>query len=196
MKNNIFISILAVLTLSSCGCHNYGLKTGVNVTSIRGDDTENLNSRIGLFFGGFAELCINDSFAIQPELLYSQQGAKYTESDGYDGTFGLDYIQVPVMAKIKVTEEFILEAGPQVGVLISAKDKYESPGDSGEEDIRDDYNDIDFGANIGINYQLESGLNFGARYFFGLSNINDIVGSNDFKSQNGVFSFSIGYKFE
>jgi len=195
MKRVLFISFFALLTLSSCVCHNLGLKTGLNVASISGDDTSNLDARTGVFFGGFAELCITNDFAIQPELLYSMQGAKYTQSDGFDGTLKLDYLTLPIMAKIKVIDELYVQAGPQIGFLVSATDEFKSIGDSGEDDIKDSLNNIDLGANVGLGYQFESGLIFGARYNLGLSNINDIVDSDNFKNQNGVFQFSVGYKF-
>ena len=195
MKKVLLISMLALFTLSSCVCHNLGLKTGINVASINGDDTSNFDARTGMFFGGFAELCITNEFAIQPELLYSMQGAKYTQSDGYDGTKKLDYLTLPIMAKIKVIDELYVQAGPQIGFLVSATNEFESPGDSGENDIKDRFNNIDIGANVGLGYQFESGLIFGARYNLGLSNINDFAGSGNFKNQNGVFQFSVGYKF-
>ena len=195
MKRILLMSILTMITLSSCVCHNLGLKTGLNVASISGDETENLSSRTGFFFGGFAELCVSNDFAIQPELLYSMQGAEYTMSEGYDGKFKLDYLNVPVMAKVKVTDELYFEAGPQVGILLSAKDEFASSGDSGEEDIKDEIKGVDFGANVGVGYQFEGGLNIGARYNLGLSNINDFEGSDSFKNQNGVFQFSVGFRF-
>lgn len=49
MKKMLCISVLALLTLSSCVCHNLGLKAGLNVASVNGDDTDNSDSRIGFF---------------------------------------------------------------------------------------------------------------------------------------------------
>ena len=144
---------------------------------------------------GFAEFCFDEVVAIQPELLYSQQGAKYSESDGYDGTFKLDYINVPVMAKFNLGENFAIEAGPQAGILISAKDDYESSGDSGVDDIKDDIKNIDYGASFGISYDFDSGYVLGARYNLGFADINDFSGSESFKNHNGVFQFYVGFKF-
>lgn len=195
MKKMLCISLLAFLTLSSCICHNLGLKAGLNVASLNGDDTDNLDARTGMFIGGFAELCLTNEFAIQPEILYSMQGTNYTEIDGYNGTIKLDYINVPIMAKIKIFDELYIQAGPQIGFLLSAKDEFKSAGDSGENDIKENLNTIDFGAILGLGYQFEGGLIFGARYNLGLSNINDFEGSDSFKNQNGVFQFSIGFRF-
>lgn len=185
--------MFSTLFLSSCICHNLGLKAGLNVSTINGDESNNLDVKTGMFFGGFAELCLTNEFAIQPEILFSMQGANYTIGD-IDGTLKLDYLNLPIMAKIKIIDELYIQAGPQIGFLLSAKDDFKSEGDSGSDDIIDELNIIDFGANLGLGYQFESGLNFGARYNLGLPNINNIAGNN-FKNQNGVFQFSVGFRF-
>jgi len=193
MKNLPFLLVLVAFTFTSCGCHYYGFKSGLNVSSINGDDTGDTQPRLGFFGGGFAELCIDDYTSVQPEVLYSQQGVKYSDRNGYDGTIKLDYIDVPVMVKFKATKDFIIEAGPQVGFLLSAKDKYESPNNSGINDIKDDMKNIDFGANFGLNYDLQNGWLFGARYNLGLADINKNSGVNN---KNGVFQFSVVFKFQ
>lgn len=197
MKNYVLVSLMALFLLSSCACHRFGVKTGMNLASINGDDTDNLDSRVAFFFGGFAELCVTDEFSVQPELLYSMQGAKYSESEGYDGKFKFDYLNIPVMGRYYVSDAFSIEAGPQIGFLLSAKDEYDliGGGESGEEDVKDWVSSTDFGANVGLGYQFENGLNLGARYYLGLSNINDFDGSDDYKNQNGVLQISVGFRF-
>lgn len=163
----------------------FGVKAGVNFASIGGDDTGDLSGLTSFHLGAVAEISLSENFAVQPELLYSRQGATLDADGDYD--INLDYINVPVMLKYGVSDEFNLEFGPQVGFLMTA----EVDG----EDIKDDVSGIDFGVNIGINYEMASGLNFGARYNLGLSNINDGEGSDDFKNQNNVFQVSVGYFF-
>ncbi|HMC01283.1 MAG TPA: porin family protein [Flavobacteriaceae bacterium] len=191
----LFLLFLPLFILTSCGCHSYGLKAGLNASTIRGDDTDNLDPRIGFQFGGFAEFCFDEVVAIQPEVLYSQQGAKYSDSDGYDGTFKLDYINVPVMAKFNLGEKFAIEAGPQAGILISAKDDYKSSDDSGVDNIKDDIKNIDYGASFGLSYDFDSGYVLGARYNLGFADINDSPETASLKNQNGVFQLFVGFKF-
>ncbi|MBT8210736.1 MAG: PorT family protein, partial [Eudoraea sp.] len=124
MRKLFFLSLLSAFVLTSCVTPKFGVRGGANFATITGDDTDNLDSRIGLFLGGTAEFeVVADKFAIQPELLYSMQGSEYSDSDGgFDGRFKLDYLNVPVMAKVYVADGFFLEAGPQIGFLLSAKD--------------------------------------------------------------------------
>ena len=169
----------------------FGAKAGLNISNFSGDDVENNDARTSFHIGAVAEIEISDKFSVQPELIYSAQGS--TTSDlGVDITAAVDYLNVPVMAKYYVAERFSLEAGPQIGFLMSAKMKAESGGDSEEIDVKDDLKSIDFGINFGAGYKLENGLNFSARYNLGLS---DIAEESDSSVKNGVFQVSVGYSF-
>jgi len=197
MKKLLFLSLLAVLALSSCATTHYGIRGGLNLANINGDDTDNLSTRTGIFFGGFGEFGVTDMFAIQPEVLFSQQGAEYEDSEAggefFDGRFKLDYLNVPVLAKVYVADGFFFEAGPQIGILLSAKDEYDSPF-SGEDDIKDFIKSTDFSGNVGLGYQLDMGLNFNARYNFGLSSFDDFEGIDE-NLKNGVISIGVGFRF-
>jgi len=173
-----------------------GAKAGVNRSDIKGDDVDSFEGRTSVHFGAVVEIPVSDEFALQPELLYSAQGSEYSEGDGYDGSTKVDYLNVPLMAKYYVTEGFSIEAGPQVGFLLSAKDEYDFDGDSGEKDLKDDLKSIDLGLNIGLGYKLYNGLNFGARYNFGFIDANDseeLDGGAEYK--NSVIQISVGYFF-
>jgi len=195
----IFIALLGLLNVNAQEI-KFGAKAGVNFATVTGDDTEGVKGRTSLHVGALSEFVISDKFSIQPELLYSAQGAKYEEV-GFKETIKLDYLNLPIIAKFYVADGFSLEAGPQVGFLLSAKGKVEAEGDSVEVDIKDFVKGIDFGLNFGVGYKLPSGINFGARYILGLSNINESdsfdpdFNVGDVKNQNGVFQLSIGYFF-
>ena len=61
-------------------------------------------------------------------------------------------------------------------------------------DYKDFVKSVDFGFNVGLGYEFTENRFAGARYNLGLSDINDVNGSND-KIGNGVFQLSFGYKF-
>ncbi len=88
------------------------------------------------------------------------------------------------MGKYYLIKGLSLEAGPQVGVLLS--------GDYEGVDVKDSFMDMDLSLNAGIGYKLNNGLNFTARYNFGLTNIGV---SEDSKVKNGVAQISVGYFF-
>jgi len=206
----IFLCVVALATFGFSQAQEikYGAKVGLNVATLNGD-VEDVKSLIGAHLGGFVEIKITDKFAFQPELLYSMQGAKseYSESEpGYsyssEEKYKLGYLNLPLMAKYFATEKLFIEAGPQIGFLMSAKNDYKETetfmGDtetfSGDIDIKDNLKSIDFGLNFGLGYEFTQNVFASARYNVGLSDINDVEGSN-VKIQNGVFQFSFGYKF-
>ena len=153
----------------------FGAKAGVNFASLTGDDADGLDSRTSFHIGAAAQISISDKFAIQPELLYSAQGASVSDID-----LKLDYIKLPFMAKFFFSEGLSLEVGPQIGFVIND----EIVG----EDV--DAESFDFGLNAGLGYNLNNGLFLQGRYNLGLS---DTFDGADIK--NGVFQLSVGYWF-
>ncbi|MGQ2985110.1 porin family protein [Flavobacterium sp.] len=213
MKKKLFAAAALMLGLSALaqeqppleatGIVRYGLKGGLNVASLRGDVDEP-SPRLGVHFGVTAEIRVSERFSIQPELMYSMQGIKEEGSLMIDGNFvegeattKLDYIILPIMAKIYMTEGFTLEVGPQLGLLNSARVKYDirSSNDtfSGSTDISNQMKSLDFAVNAGLGYKLPSGLFFQGRYTLGLTNAYD---GDEAEIKNGVVQFSIGYQFK
>lgn len=204
----IILSALAVIAFASAHAQEvkYGVKGGLNISNFSGDtEGVDLKSRFGFNVGGFVEIKISEKFALQPEVLYSTQGATFenvgAEVNGtfYTGDidFNLAYINVPVMFKYYAAEKFSVEAGPQIGFLTSAKSKTKLDGFSGsnELDAKDSFESIDFGLNLGAGYDFTENFSIGARYNLGLSNIAKTEVDDDTKLHNGVFSFSVAYKF-
>ncbi|MAZ72452.1 MAG: hypothetical protein CMC70_04830 [Flavobacteriaceae bacterium] len=220
MKKQVLLIAIAIFSFGIMQAQDirFGAKAGVNFASIGGDETDGIEGKTGFHIGGLVEIMLTDQFAIQPELLYSAQGAKFEETDSEDGISvtvtdktKLDYINLPIMAKYYVTEGLALEAGPQIGFLVSANAEteldisgiddpefiefIEDEFGVGDQDISDGTSGIDFGLGLGASYRLDMGVFFGARYTLGLSNINDFEGSDNFKQQNNVFQVSVGYLF-
>jgi len=191
MKKLILLVAIALFTFNvNAQGVDFGVKAGANFASIGGDDTDDLSGRTSFHFGVTAGIAVSDNFSVQPELVYSAQGASM-DFDGFEADLKLDYLNLPIMAQFQVADGFSIEVGPQFGFLMSAK--IEADGE--EEDIKDDVKGLDLAAGVGVNYAMASGLNFGARYNLGLSNVNDGEGSDDFKNQNNVIQVSIGYRF-
>ncbi|TGD56782.1 porin family protein [Flavobacterium humi] len=161
----------------------FGVKAGLNLANLTGD-LDDTSMKASFHVGGFAEIKISDKFAVQPEVLYSVQGA---DVDG--GTYEFSYINVPIMAKFFPIPQLSLEAGPQVGFLTSAKGK---PDDGPDIDVKDFLKSTDFGINLGAGYNFTDHFSAGLRYNFGLSNISDEDGGD---IKNSVLSLSVGYSF-
>ncbi|MCB0465981.1 MAG: PorT family protein [Aequorivita sp.] len=207
MKKLFFITVISILSIPAMKAQEVriGAKGGVNFSTYSGDDLGDVKSRTGFHIGGLVEVPISERFSVQPEVLFSSQGAKYDEEGteggvdyAYKVTQTLDYIQVPVMAKFYVAEGFAIEAGPQVGFLASSKGEYEGTLGgvtvSGDEDL-DNVSSIDVSLGGGLSYRLPMGVFFGARYNYGLTNLNDGDNSDNQKIHNNVLQLSAGYSF-
>jgi opacity protein-like surface antigen len=206
MKKIILSSLLAlVFGFTYAQKTEFGVKGGLNSSNFSGDTGGiDFKSRIGFNVGAFAAIKLSEKITLQPEILYSTQGAKAVNvSQFYDGAlytgdvkFNLSYINVPVMIKYYVADKFNLEAGPQIGFLTSAKTSTKLDGfnQTVDDDIKDSFESVDFGLNFGVGYDITEKVSVGIRYNLGLSNIFKTVEGDDSKTQNSVFSLSVGYK--
>lgn len=176
----LLVMALFVVAYADAQHNNFGVKAGLNVASLSNSDSSTL---IGFHFGGLAEfMVITEKLSLQPEVLFSTQGAK---SDA-DEDLKLNYITVPVMFKYYFLEYFSVEAGPRVGFLISAKE--------GNSDVKDSYNEIDFGVDAGVNYDITKKIFAQLRYDYGIIDVQKGVPSGEDGSKNGVIQLSVGVK--
>ena len=133
-----------------------------------------------------AEAPLSERFSVQPEVFYSGQGF---DLDDIDAEFQVDYIQVPLLAKVYLAEGFNLHAGPQVGFKVNEELDFQPTEDAGDFDT-DQINDIDFQLTGGAEYKFENGFFLQARYSYGLS---EVVEDTDI--HNSVFSAGLGFMF-
>ncbi len=169
---------------------NIGIKGGLNVFNIEGANFNGYDSKIGLNLGLLGHFHLNEQFALQPELVYSGQGAKFM-SGGTETNLNLDYINVPVLLQYMFDNGFRIQAGPQVGFLVSAKQK-----NSATTDVIDNFKTVDFGIGLGVSYiHVPTGFGVDARYNHGLSNILEVSSNEAYNRgfQLGVF-YLLGHK--
>lgn len=173
-----------------------GLKGGFNFSDL---NESGLKTRTDLHIGGVMEIFVNNNFSIQPELMYSSQGAREEEDTPFgrfEAKMKINYINVPVMFKYYVRNGFSIQAGPQIGFVVSSKLSTDIvPVDN--IDLKSITNSVDFGFNMGLGYEFSQGLFFDARYNFGLTNTLQPIKGSDFDGggKNRVFQLSVGYKF-
>jgi len=183
--------ILGTLTTDAQHIHiNYGVKGGLNFYNIHNDKNSQYDTKVGFHLGVLGHIHLNKQIAIQPEIVYSAEGAKYT-SGGVETKINLGYINIPVMLQYMFENGFRLEAGPQIGFLVSSKS--ETGGVS--SDTNGNTRSVDFSLGMGAGYIWSSGFGIDARYNLGLSNLNEssIVKSTNRGFQLGVF-YQLGHK--
>ena len=185
----------------------FGLKGGVNLATLEIDDDSQsspleTNNKTSFYAGAFVNIPVGGNLRFQPELVYSRQGSKIQyvqENFPTPGTntnvnteFDLHYLNVPLMLQLQTPGGFFVEAGPQIGFLLTAED------DESGIDLKDQLKKTDFGAGAGIGYLSRVGLGINARYNFGFSNVYDGEAGNDTdegKYKNRVLSIGLVYHF-
>ena len=167
---------------------NFGIKGGVNLYNVHNDNDTKYDLKVGYHFGVLGHIHLKPHFAIQPEIVFSTQGAKY-KIDNEVNNYNLNYINVPVLFQYMFDNGFRVHAGPQLGFLVSAKAK----NDNNTTDLKDDLNTVDFGLSIGASYIFPpTGFGVDARYNFGFTNINK---DSSVKSSNRGFQLGLFYIF-
>lgn len=201
MKKLFLGAAIAVSSLSFA--QQFGIKGGMNVSSLSEDASlSDQKSKIGFNAGVFMNAPLAENFSIQPELLYTQYGDKGNATIAgteYSNSRNLDYIALPVMFQYNATPSFYLEAGPEFGFLVSAKNKTknETTGETLTEsdNYKDDLNGFNFGLGLGAGYYFTPNIGLTARYVAGLTDIAKDRPSGSDAVKNNVFQVGLAYKF-
>ena len=185
MKKIVMMAVMAVAALTAnaqqpAGSFSLQPKAGLNVTSLSGDGYK---AKAGFTAGVEGMYQIVDKFGVSAAVMYSMQGAKVKN---IDAKLNYGYINIPILANYYVVKGLAVKAGIQPGFMVSAKEKY---GDF-SHDIKDGCKKFDFTIPVGVSYEIANVV-FDARYNFGLTK----TIKNVDKHKNGVFQFTVGYKF-
>lgn len=209
MRKIVFFGFLTIFILGKSNAQadqslpQIGIKGGVNFSTITGGDFEDgKDPRTSFNVGLLAELPITDHFSIQPEVLYSAQGFDIRQNDdGDDWEYQLDYIQVPILAKIYLIKGLSVEAGPQFGFKVNEEVDYNPNDDGGDIEIDPDDSTIkkfDTSIAAGAAYKFDNGFFISGRYTYGLTDIfedDSLLNLNNVNAKNAVWQFGIGFMF-
>ncbi len=197
MKKFLFLSLMLVSLVSSKTAlaqvqFSLGIKGGVNFASINVNDAKaTWDGKTGFHGGAFALFKLT-AFAIQPEVIFSQQGST-VKFQSQDINANFSYLNVPVIAKFYLPLGLNLQLGPQFGFLTTAESDYNPvSGTQTSTDLEDYYKNSDVSLGMGIGWDLPMKITIDARYNLGLTEIDDNASIEATKNQ--VFQISVGYK--
>ncbi|HEV2180292.1 MAG TPA: porin family protein [Gemmatimonadaceae bacterium] len=173
-----------------------GVLGGLNFSTLSGSDFSGVSNRTGFQAGLFLTLHMNQAWSIEPEALYTQEGATASGE-----TAKMNYLQVPVLLRWDVMAKSPMHpffmAGPaaafQVGCDLSASGQTASCDDlsqSGQSPQKKTFDVLGVaGAGLGFNVGATQ-MSVGARYSYGFS---DAFQNSDIK--NRYFSVLLGLTF-
>lgn len=181
----------------------FGVAGGANFADM--SKTDNSDIRTGVLIGGSMMIELGRNFAIQPELYFSQKGAKGEFTDDNSGesidiTLKNDYIELPVLARWTFgttamrVRPFVV-GGPTFAFVANCKAEGRSGGASASVDCTEfaDQKDFDFGGVGGAGLEFPVGrslMSLGARYTMGF---NEVFKGTDAK--NRTASVLVGITF-
>jgi len=233
MRRSFYIGLIAVMTIffimpASAQIFGIGVKGGLNFSTLSGDfvdvngdfGTDDVfSTQTGFVVGVSFNTSLFPLLSLQPEILYSEKGAKFDVLfDDFDipgvgdidASIDLAYLEVPVLLKaglpIPGFSPF-LYAGPSFAFNLSAEASYDIDvtvngmrvSESGSEDISDEIKSFDVGIVLGggVEFGLPTlKLHAELRYTMGLSNVYDLNNDNDdLDVNNRVLSLMVGVTF-
>jgi outer membrane protein OmpA-like peptidoglycan-associated protein len=181
----LLLTLASILVLTNLQAQQdergyFGIKAGVNLSEIRSSNHftngDNLDTKTGLVLGGFYHLGLTKALAIQPELLYSQMGAKYAANTSSTlstaGQMNLNYLSMPLLIKVSPFKPLGLFAGPQLDYYLSGKSDFD--GDVEDEDLSYGNSGSSltfFSVTAGAEIRLFKTIGIYGRYIYGLSDI-------------------------
>jgi hypothetical protein len=182
---SLSVALVGLVATGAMAQFSLGLKAGLNVAN----QTYSMSgisispSSLTGFHGGLWANFKFGKFGLQPEAYYSTQGSSLS-SGGVTSTNKFNYINIPILLRYNITNFLNLHAGPQFGLLASAK--------SDGLDVKSQVKSLDFSAAVGAGFDLPFGLMGGLRYCAGLTNIDKTNSGTSVK--NSIFQIYVGYR--
>ena len=203
MRSLLLLAAALLVTLPATAQTTFGLKAGLNTSFFSGDDAGDSGTdigetqpRLGLVGGAVLRYNVNPGFALQAEALYSQKGDVLNafDEDGGDLVTQLDYVEVPVMARISAPLGTTLDGGVTLGGYAGFPVRSRVSDDLGEVD------DIEARTDYGLLLGLDAGSGpyyIEGRYTLGLAKPIefDTVLGTDPDLRNQTVSLTFGVRF-
>ena len=197
MKKVFIIGLCVIAMFSQANAQTkFSVQGGLNLMQMKASAmglSIEFDSDAALNLGVIADFKVTDNFNLRSGLLYNGNSSSLT-FDGEKTKITVNYLSLPLLGRVKVSEGLYAIAGPQINFLLSAKSRYDGETSDDKESI----NSSSFSGLFGAEYQLSDKFRLGINYTAGLSNIakqrlfdTEDVGKVMF---NG-FNFNIGVSF-
>lgn len=182
MKKVLFIAFLVLVSISAKAQHKVNGLTlqpqiGLNASTLTNNDKAKY--KLGVVAGAELEYQASNLLGIAVGLQYSMQGTGVKNTN----PMKLDYLIVPIRAKVYVARNFSINAGAQLGFQTNAK--------WDEVDIKARSKTFDFSIPLGASYEIYNVV-IDARYNLGLTKVLE----KNSESKNTVLMLTVGYRFD
>jgi hypothetical protein len=185
MKKGLLL--VAFLIFAAAAQAQLGVRAGIGSSNFsNGDVQRGFTSLIRPHFGAYYGMQATEKLTVEPGLFYAGKGISTVNDANKEFKESLSYLDIPVLARYAVNEDFNVFVGPQVGFLLARTYTEESLKITDTAPV----GGYEIGGVLGVGYQLTADFNIQASYDFG------IVPFKYFEADvnNTVIKLSIGYK--
>ena len=197
------LAFMLIATSASAVDMMLGLKGGVNIAGVYGDDTnEGKETRLGFIGGASLDFKVHEMFSVQPELLFANRGWKRSDGDD-EAVWKLDYLEIPVLIKFHIPANEVADPyiylGPAVGINLTGTFEVTEDGETDSRDIKDNMASADFsivgGAGVDIMVGEKGAVIIDVRVDTSLTTIDGTDDPDDIKSYTIAAMLGYGFKF-
>jgi hypothetical protein len=180
-----------------------GLKGGLSMATMLKPSGDNYSSNplLGFNGGGLLILPLGRVVALQPEVLFSQKGYHADGSSlfgNYDYRRFLNFLDIPLLLRLNLSNSFAIVAGPQYSYLLSTHTDFRSGDASYKQTVNNENDNIRkniFGGAIGADISLGENLFLYGRYTIDFKNNNGDGTSSTPAYKNQVVQVGLGIAF-
>lgn len=163
----LMVALLALMALPANAQLKFGIKGGVNISSVHfNSDVLKADNVTGFQVGPMIETTLPlVGVGIDAAVLYSQKGLETTSVGGVKTSMKTDYIDVPVNLKWKFGLPIVkayLAAGPYIGFRVGGDKFWDIPGSVADQVKAKNFSaGLNFGAGVELISHLQVGFNYG-----------------------------------
>lgn len=202
MKRTLIFSFI-VLLAGAAKAQSVSVNAGLNYSNIirTGDDNFKTDFKPGFHAGLAFDIPLIDRLSFAPELMYSQKGYKTTNTSllgqVQESTITTNFIEIPILAKIKAASGFNIHLGPQISFLTSTTTSVQQGSQEYRDKVEEDNTNLKknlIGGVIGAGFDLTQKLNLHARYALDFKKNNENGTSETPEYKNQVIQLGLGIK--
>lgn len=164
-----------------------GVIAGLSTCQVDGDDFGGYN-KAGFIAGAYVLYPVSNKLNLTLELKYigkgSSEGSAFQNSNNQIYRLNLHYIEIPVIAQIRLIKNFFFEAGTGFGYLFHATENFGQGVAPGTEP----FINFEWSGQLGIAFKAWDQIQFDLRYSYSLLPVRNLTGSAVFLGNRGQFN--------
>ena len=171
----LLVILTSVFVYTQAQKVQYGVTGALNFSAVSGNGLS-AKSQTGYNLGGYAEISLNKTFSLQPEVLFNMMSVSRSDDfttfyinnsqENARTSFNLGYLSIPILINYKLSPKFTINVGPQYNILVYSNENLMYD--------RQAFKNSDFGIRGGVQFAPSTSFNLFASYYSGIANINNI----------------------